>query len=142
MKMTLSVYLSLGLLFETQSAEQTNAPTTGGALPASASKSVTAEPILLAPPLTAGEVTEPKPEMAPPIVGGAGPAIVRARQPLQMLNPAAPKEYGDGTQFLSRNPHTNEPEGVTLLSFRLFSKDPGKAKAPKPPKAKKSKPAK
>jgi hypothetical protein len=142
MKTILPLYLGLCLLIEAQSAEQTNAPTTGGGLPAVVSKPAEPEPILLAPPLTAGEVTDPKLESEAPFVGGAGPAIVRSRKPLQMLNPAAPKEYGDGTQFLSRNPHTDEPEGVTLLSFRLFSKDPGKAKAPKPPKAKKSKPSK
>lgn len=51
------------------------------------------------------------------VAGGAIPKLVRSRQPFQMINPFAPKEYGDGTDVLARNPVTGEAEGVTFLSF-------------------------
>jgi hypothetical protein len=139
MKTCWSVLLGLNLLFTATAAESTNAPSASTPAPTSAPVAVAPPSSLVAPPLTPKEVEASAPDAGAPSLGGAGPAIFRAKKPLQMLNPAAPKEYGDGTQFLSLNPHTGNSEGVTLLSFRLFSKSPGTAKAPKSPKAKKSK---
>ncbi len=138
MKTSWSLCLGVSLLGAAFAGETTNAPSQT-APPAPTPVMIAPDTSLTAPPLTPPEVEAPKPEERGPQLGGAGPAILRARQPLQMFNPAAPKEYGDGTQFLSLNPHTGEPEGVTLLSFRLFSKSSAAAFGPKPPKAKKLK---
>ena len=117
--------------------ESTSVPSAPSPLPAGLS--VTAAPSL-------GIETPPATEAAPlpPAsvqMGGALPAIVRSEQPLQWLNPAAPPNYGDGTQFISRNPVTGEGEGVVLFSLKFFKKDPAKASA-KPKKSRRTKPAK
>ncbi|HOK76144.1 MAG TPA: hypothetical protein PLW35_00310 [Verrucomicrobiota bacterium] len=84
-------------------------------------------------PITPGTLTPPEPLDSRKPLGGALPAFFRSPQPLQMINPLAPREYGDGTQHLSTNLLTGEAEGVTLLSIRLPSK-PHKLKKSTPPK--------
>jgi len=96
-----------------------------------------AGPALTAP--AAGSAVRPATPVKP-AVGGAIAAVVRSPQPLQMLNPAAPREFGDGTQFLARDPLTHEAQGVTLLSFSFGG--PPSAKKAKPPKPAKTKPTK
>lgn len=66
------------------------------------------------------------------VVGGAIPKAVRSKNVLQMLNPAAPKEYGDGTDVLALHPMTGEAQGVTLFSITC----PQRANQPKPKKNK------
>lgn len=56
-------------------------------------------------------------------VGGAIPKLFRSDRPLQQINPLAPPEYGDGTDVVSRDLITGQPQGVTLFSISL----PGKA---------------
>jgi hypothetical protein len=139
MKTLRSLWLGLSLLGTATAAETTNAPPPAATPPPQTPVVGAPGTSLTTPPLTPPEVEAPLPEERLPRWGGAGPAVVRAKRPLQMLNPAAPKEYGDGTQFLSLNPHTGEPEGVTLLSFRLFSKSSGAATPAKAPKTKRTK---
>ena len=68
-------------------------------------------------------------------MGGAIPKVARSRKPWQMLNPFAPKEYGNGTDVLARNPVTGEAEGVTFLSFTC-PEQTNKPKTKKKPAAK------
>jgi len=60
--------------------------------------------------------------------GGALVAAVRADKPLHLLNPFAPSEYGDGTQYVLRDPYTGQGRGVCLFSihFDLTPKAPAK----------------
>jgi len=53
--------------------------------------------------------------------GGLLGKLFRAKQPLQMFNPFAPAEYGDGTENLAIDPVTGRAEGVVLFSIRLPS---------------------
>ncbi|MGC8990041.1 MAG: hypothetical protein ACP5MD_07965 [Verrucomicrobiia bacterium] len=84
-------------------------------------------------PITPSTLTPPEPLGLRKRLGGALPALFRSPEPLQMINPLAPREYGDGTQHLSTNLVTGEAEGVTLLSIKLPSK-PHKLKKSAPPK--------
>jgi len=70
-------------------------------------------------------------------VGGAIPKAARSKNFFQMINPFAPKEYGDGTDVVARHPVTGEAQGVTLLMLSCPER-PNQPKA-KPPKTKKSK---
>lgn len=62
-------------------------------------------------------ISRPGPVVPPGrvVVGGAIPKAARSKSLLQMINPLAPKEYGDGTDVLARHPVTGEAQGVTLL---------------------------
>jgi len=44
----------------------------------------------------------------------------KAKKPLQMINPLAPKEYGNGVQNLSRDPNDPraDPQGFVLLGLQ------------------------
>lgn len=84
-------------------------------------------------PVTPSTLTPPEPLGLRKPLGGALPAVFRSPQPLQMINPLAPPEYGDGTQHISTNLVTGEAEGVTLLSIKLPSK-PHKLKKSTSPK--------
>lgn len=84
-------------------------------------------------PITPGSVLPPPPPELQRPVGGALPALFRSPQPLQMINPLAPAEYGDGTQHLATNLVTGQAEGVTLFSIRLPTK-PHKVKKEAPVK--------
>jgi hypothetical protein len=77
--------------------------------------------------------------------GGPLVSAARADKPLHLLNPFAPPEYGDGTQYLRRDPYTGQARGVSLFSihFDFRPKATGK-KAPVnnlKAKQKKAKPA-
>ena len=61
-----------------------------------------------------------------PRVDGAVPRAVRLGNPLQMLNPYAPREYGEGDEFVSytdRDPfqgaagRRSHSQGIKVLSF-------------------------
>lgn len=59
--------------------------------------------------------------------GGLVSQVAQMKQPLQLLNPLAPPEYGDGLQNLSLNPETGRAEGVTFFSIHFWHKsDPNK----------------
>lgn len=73
-------------------------------------------------PITPSTLVPPEPIETRAAVGGALPAVFRSPNPLQMINPFAPREYGDGTQFISTNLITGHAEGVTLLSLKLPTK--------------------
>jgi hypothetical protein len=64
------------------------------------------------------------PTIAWPIQVGAtytGIAVqfIRAEQPLQLLNPLAPKGYGTGEQNVIFDLFTKQPIGLKLFSFNL-----------------------
>ena len=46
---------------------------------------------------------------------------VRSGQPLQMVNPFAPANFGDGSDMVNRNPEDPEqrPRGFKLLAFQF-----------------------
>ena len=53
------------------------------------------------------------------VLEGALVRATRAGQPWQVLNPAAPKEFGDGFDNVSLDPRTRQPNGVVLFSVRF-----------------------
>ena len=59
------------------------------------------------------------------VLDGALVRATRAGQPCQVVNPFAPKEFGDGYDNVSINPVTRQPAGVVLLSVRIgkFGRD-------------------
>jgi hypothetical protein len=49
---------------------------------------------------------------------GAVQAAVRSRKPLQIINPAAPAQYGSGEQHASHDPKdTGKPKGIVLFAW-------------------------
>jgi hypothetical protein len=43
---------------------------------------------------------------------------VRTRQPIQLINPAAPARYGSGQEHASHDPkNPGKPKGIVLWSF-------------------------
>jgi hypothetical protein len=45
--------------------------------------------------------------------------LVRSPRPLQMVNPAAPAEYGNAEQNVSRNPVSGRASGLNFFSIRF-----------------------
>ena len=54
---------------------------------------------------------------------GILPQIKRADNPWQLINPAAPMEYGDGYQNVARNP-AGRADGIALFSINFGSGEP------------------
>jgi len=52
-------------------------------------------------------------------VDGIIPRLLRAEQPLQLINPLAPPEYGIGEEILSFHPLTRRVEGFSFFTFRF-----------------------
>ena len=59
-------------------------------------------------------------------VDGIVPRLMRAEQPLQLINPLAPPEYGIGAEILSINPRPDpsavinrKVEGFSFFTFRF-----------------------
>src|ERR1700761_686797 len=50
------------------------------------------------------------------VYSGAAVQVARSTHPLQMFNPLAPEEYGDGHQNLDRDIITGKPTGFKLIS--------------------------
>jgi hypothetical protein len=48
-------------------------------------------------------------------------AATRTDKPLHLLNPFAPPEYGNGTQYLRRDPNTGQGRGVCLFSIHFVT---------------------
>lgn len=51
--------------------------------------------------------------------------------PLQLINPAAPKEYGDAKDNTVTDPRTGQAQGIKLFSFSWFASDLNKPKVKK-----------
>lgn len=60
----------------------------------------------------------PEPKKA---IDGVIAKAARSGNPLQMINPRAPKRYGDGDEVVSRDPAKPRanPEGIILLGFNF-----------------------
>lgn len=58
--------------------------------------------------------------------GTLGEALLTER-PLQLFNPLAPAEFGDGTRHLTQDVFTGRAEGVVLFSFRIGGGDSAKS---------------
>ena len=61
-----------------------------------------------------------------PPVDGAVQKAIRSANPLQMINPFAPREYGNGEEcvyhdendnFQNRNNHDSHPKGIRLFAW-------------------------
>ena len=54
-------------------------------------------------------------------IDGSVTRVVRSRNPLQMVNPFAPKEYGDGSDVTRREPEDpfQRPEGLRLFAVEF-----------------------
>jgi hypothetical protein len=50
---------------------------------------------------------------------GIGGQLIQAEQPLQLLNPLAPKSYGTGDQNLILDMFTKQPVGLKLFSLNF-----------------------
>ena len=50
---------------------------------------------------------------------GALPQLLRARNPLHLINPFAPASYGNGFDNLSYDPHTRRGEGIAFLRIKF-----------------------
>ena len=50
---------------------------------------------------------------------GIGVQLIQAEQPLQLLNPLAPKNYGTGEQNVILEVFTKRPVGLKLFSFNF-----------------------
>jgi hypothetical protein len=61
------------------------------------------------------------------VLEGALVRATQAGQPWQVINPVAPKEFGDGLDNVSLDPLTRRPSGIVLLSIR-FGKAGGSRK--------------
>ena len=68
-------------------------------------------------------VTQPGRVRQPTNFDGAIPRGVQSGNPLQMLNPFAPKEYGNGADLVSdeQGPPTPRPQYKVGRGFRLLS---------------------
>jgi len=45
--------------------------------------------------------------------------MVKTKNPLQLINPAAPPEYGSGEDNLLRDPFERKPSGLNLLTIKF-----------------------
>jgi hypothetical protein len=59
---------------------------------------------------------------------GVLPQLVKTDSPLQLVNPAAPKEYGEAKDNAVYDSRTGKAEGIKLFSFSWFTSDKKKAK--------------
>lgn len=63
---------------------------------------------------------KPKPPQAAPLVPieGAVQVAIRTGQPIQLINPAAPAEFGDGNDRVSHDPkNPGKPKGIVFWSL-------------------------
>jgi len=71
------------------------------------------------------------------VYSGVLPQVAKTDNPLQLVNPAAPKEYGDAKDNTVYDGRTGQAQGIKLFSFSWFNSDKKKTKkaaAPKPEK--------
>ena len=50
---------------------------------------------------------------------GAIPRAVRASNPLHLINPLAPPEYGNGWDNVTTNPETGRANGIVFFGIRF-----------------------
>ena len=50
---------------------------------------------------------------------GIGVQVIKADNPLQLLNPVAPEEYGSGADNVTRDPRTGQVDGLKILSLKF-----------------------
>lgn len=65
------------------------------------------------------------------VYSGVVPQAKKTDNPLQLINPAAPKEYGDAKDNTVTDPRTGQAQGIKLFSFSWFASDPNKPKVKK-----------
>jgi hypothetical protein len=53
------------------------------------------------------------------VYSGVAVQLVKARNPLQLFNPAAPPQYGSAEDNMSRDPTTGRASGLKFLSLRF-----------------------
>ena len=66
------------------------------------------------------ELPKPRPPSAAPIVPteGAVQLAIRTGQPIQLINPAAPAEYGNAQDRVSHDPNNpGKPKGIVLFAW-------------------------
>ncbi|MEO8044233.1 MAG: hypothetical protein ABI674_04950 [Spartobacteria bacterium] len=66
------------------------------------------------------ELAKPRPPYAAPIVPkeGAVQVALRTGQPIQLINPTAPAEYGNGHDRVSHDPKDpGKPKGIVLFAW-------------------------
>lgn len=66
------------------------------------------------------ELEKPRPPAAAPIVPteGAVQLALRTGQPIQLINPAAPAEYGNAHERVSHDPNDpGKPKGIVLFAW-------------------------
>ncbi|HEY1170076.1 MAG TPA: hypothetical protein VGH19_01795 [Verrucomicrobiae bacterium] len=70
------------------------------------------------------------------VYSGVLPQAAKMDNPLQLVNPAAPKEYGEAKDNTVFDPRTGQAQGIKLFSFSWFKSDKNKKKktgpAPEP----------
>jgi len=59
---------------------------------------------------------------------GVLPQLVKTDNPLQLVNPAAPEEYGEAKDNTVYDSRTGKSQGIKIFSFSWFSSDKKKAK--------------
>lgn len=52
-------------------------------------------------------------------VDGVIPKALRARHPLQLINPLAPSEYGNAFENVTVDPETRQANGIRLLGIKF-----------------------
>jgi len=75
------------------------------------------------------------------VYSGVFPQVSKTDNPLQLVNPAAPKEYGDAKDNTVYDDRTGQAQGIKIFSFSWFNRDKTKTKktsAPKPEKKSKA----
>lgn len=60
---------------------------------------------------------------------GVLPQLVKTDNPLQLVNPAAPKEYGEAKDNTVYDSRDGKAQGIKLFSFSWFTSDKKKKKA-------------
>jgi hypothetical protein len=65
------------------------------------------------------------------VYSGVLPQLAKSENPLQMINPAASKEYGDAKDNTSFDPNTGQAQGIKLFSFSWFNSNPNKPRVKK-----------
>ncbi len=66
------------------------------------------------------EIPKPRPPAAAPIVPteGAVQVALRTGEPIQLINPTAPAEYGNGHDRVSHDPKDpGKPKGIVLFAW-------------------------
>ncbi|MGV3757456.1 MAG: hypothetical protein ACO1QS_18915 [Verrucomicrobiota bacterium] len=71
------------------------------------------------------------------VYSGVLPQVSKTDNPLQLVNPAAPKEYGEAKDNTVYDQRTGQAQGIKIFSFSWFNRDRTKTQktsAPKPEK--------